>query len=280
MKIAAVILLLIVIALLALAGWAALDIRAEHRMATALRTHAPTAPARFDPAMIADLPEPARRYLRFAIAPGTLLTPVASLRMRGTFRLGSAETPREMPMRAVQIHAAPHGFLWAMQAGSGAMRISGSDSADWTRFRVLGLIPVAHAGGTADHRRSALGRLFMEAAIWTPAAALPGPDVTWQARGPDTARVTFTHEGHSYAIDLTLAENGQPISALMKRWTNANPEKRFQLQPFGGTLSDFETFNGYTIPTYVSVGNFFRTDAYFPFFEAQILGAEFLTPGN
>jgi hypothetical protein len=38
---------------------------------------------RFDPAMVAGLPEPAQRFFKFAIAPGTPLLPVAEIDMGG-----------------------------------------------------------------------------------------------------------------------------------------------------------------------------------------------------
>jgi hypothetical protein len=57
------------------------------------------------------------------------------------------------------------------------------------------------------------------------------------------------------------------------RWSDANSSKRFQLQPFGGTMEQEATFDGYTIPSMVRVGNMFGTDDYFPFYEARVLRA-------
>ena len=69
--------------------------------------------------MVADLPEPARRYFSYAIKPGTPLMPVVEIRMTGQFSLGSKEDPRYRPMEARQILAAPEGFVWKMRTRGG-----------------------------------------------------------------------------------------------------------------------------------------------------------------
>ena len=47
----------------------------------------------FDPSMVARLPEPARRWLVHAIAPGTPLWQTVELSMRGEIRLGAWRPP-------------------------------------------------------------------------------------------------------------------------------------------------------------------------------------------
>jgi len=41
----------------------------------------------------------------------------------------------------------PAGFVWKMRARRGLMRLSGSDSHRWTRFWLMGLLPIARLGG-------------------------------------------------------------------------------------------------------------------------------------
>ncbi|HEX2560262.1 DUF6544 family protein [Phenylobacterium sp.] len=237
------------------------------------------APARFDPRQLAGLPEPAQRYFRYAIAPGAELRTVAEITMQGRFSLGSKPEPGYMPMRAREILAPPRGFVWLPAIGSGLMTFSGSDGLlhgqAWTRFWALGLIPVARASGGDDLARSAAARLFSEAALWSPASMLPGPHVRWEAVDVDTARVVFQRPREPYAIDLTVAPDGRPLSFVMQRWSNANADKVFRSQPFGGTFAATRQFGDYTIPSRVSVGNHFGTDAYFPFFEATVTEARF-----
>lgn len=91
--------------------WRASDHLADRMAADRLLARQPVAPEVFDVSMVADLPEPARRFLTFAIAPGTPLWTVAEIEMRGRFSLGTKAEPNYMTMHARQTLAAPHGFI-------------------------------------------------------------------------------------------------------------------------------------------------------------------------
>ena len=88
--------------------------RMPPRMPAGLRQ--PVAPARFDVAMLAGLPEPVRRYFLFSITPGTPLYTVADIEMSGQFGMGDLHNPNYLPMQARQTLALPTGFIWQMQA--------------------------------------------------------------------------------------------------------------------------------------------------------------------
>jgi hypothetical protein len=243
-----------------------------------LAAQQPADPLRFHPAMVADLPESAQRFFKFAIAPGTPLLSVAEIDMGGQFSLGTGDAPNYRPMQAQQILAGPHGFVWRMRL-PGWVPVSGSDagseSGSWTRFRILGFIPVARMGNGTDHVRSAYGRCVAEAVFWTPAALLPGPGVTWEGVGRDTARVTVAIGALSQAVDVALNAAGQPITVGFMRWTDANPGKQYRLQPFGGMLSDFREVRGYRLPFRVEAGNMFGTDEQFIFYKAEVIDIRF-----
>lgn len=271
MKTMLIALLLVISTILLVLGlWRMADHRADLVEMDRLRALQPGAPNLFTAAMIADLPDPARRYFTYSITEGTPLLTVAEVAMHGQFSLGTRDAPNYMAMDAVQILAAPHGFVWKMSGGSGLMLMSGSDSGQWTRFWLAGLVPVARFGGDPDHTRSAFGRYVAEAAFWTPAALLPGPDVSWEGVDEDTARYTMTRGGTAQSVDVTVDAQGRPIEVHFQRWSNANPEGIYRLQPFGGTLSDFQEVQGFRVPMHVEAGNFFGTDDYFPFFIADV----------
>ncbi len=262
--------LLIAVALVGLFGWRMLDHRADRAEMNRLIALQPSSPARFTLEMVAELPEPARRYFAFTISEGTHLFTVAQIEMTGQFSLGTQDAPNYMDMTATQVLAAPEGFVWKMSGGTGLMQMSGSDSGRWTRFWLAGLAPVARFGGDPDHARSAFGRYTAEAAFWTPAALLPGAGATWEPINENTARVTVRHSDLEQAIDVTVDARGRPIEIEFQRWSNANPDKVHRLQPFGGHLSDFRDVDGYRLPFRVEAGNMFGTDAYFPFFLADL----------
>jgi uncharacterized protein DUF6544 len=246
-----------------------LDRRADGIEWNRLAALQPMNPKLFDPAMVADIPEPAQRYFTYMIRPGTPLLTVATIEMTGEFSLGTKEEPRYQPMEARQILAAPEGFVWSMHTLDG-MPVSGSDSGSWTRFRIFGLIPVGRLGGDPDHTRSAFGRYVAEATIWAPAALLPRPGVTWTQLDANTARMTMVHGTLEQAVNVTVDQDGRPVEVSFLRWSNANPEKVHRLQPFGAVMSDFRDVGGYRLPFRVEAGNMFGTDAYFPFFLADV----------
>ncbi len=239
----------------------------------------PMSQAIFSKELIKDLPDAAKRYFKFAISEGTPLFPHAEIDMKGEFSLGSKESPEYMTMSASQILAAPEGFIWQSRFDS-KLPISGSDSSKWTRFNLLGLFPVARAGYSLDHRRSAFDRYMAESAFWTPGFLLLHPDTVWHDVGSEHMKVTLNHENMSITLNLLISETGMPVEIHFNRWTNANPEGKYRSQPFGGKLSDFRDIGGYKIPFYVEAGNMYGESEYFPFFKAQVTDFRFITATN
>ncbi len=239
----------------------------------------PISPLKYDSKMVADLPEPAQRFFNFAIAPGTPLLPVAEIDMGGQFSLGTKDNPDYQIMDAHQILASPHGLVWQLNI-RGGIPVSGSDSGNWTRFRILGLIPVARMGGDSDHAQSAYGRYVAESVFWTPAAVLPGPGVVWEGVDSNSARVTVNRGALSQTVNIRVNANGQPTEVSFSRWSNANADKEYRLQPFGGTFSDFREVQGYHLPFKVEAGNMFGTDDYFVFYRAEVKEIRFPKAGH
>lgn len=268
----------------ALAAWQFNRRSAEDRQAreawAQLASTAGSAAGRFDPATVADLPEPARRFFLFAIEPGARLGSVVEIKMEGELSLGTKDAPKYQPMHAHQLLAAPHGLVWRVRTGRGALRAEGSDGMvgdrSWTRFRLWGLVPVANLGGDADHLRSSFGRVVAEAAFWAPASLLPQAGVAWTALDADTARATVAHRGMRQQIDIRVDAQGQPVWVSMLRWSNANPQGVYREQPFGGEVSDFRRVQGFRVPFRVDGGNFFGTPDYFPFYRACVVALRVL----
>jgi len=261
--------------LLGLASWRWLDRRADDLAWKRLIEASGPAVGAFDPAMIEGLPEPARRYFLYTIERGAPLRRVVEIEMTGELGFGTKQKPDYRPMSARQILAPPHGFVWRLKAGP----ISGSDGAmpdiSWTRFWLFGLVPIVRVGLNDDHHRSAFGRVIAEAAFWAPASLLPGETVTWAPLDATSARATVRYGEFTQAVDITVAEDGRPTRVLIERWSNENPDRVFREQPFGGDLAEFRTFGGYRLPTRVEGGNHFGTDAYFPFYKANVTAIRF-----
>ena len=184
-------------------------------------------------------------------------------------------------MRGHQILAPPRGLVWKLNAGRGTIRISGSDGFDgersWVRFWLLGIIPVVRTGGDANHAQAAFGRVVAESVFWAPAGLLPQNGVIWEQISDDTVRVTVSYRDMIQTVDITVSEDGKPQLVVIPRWSDANPEKKYQTQPFGGYPSAFREFDGYTLPTRVEGGNFVGTEDYFPFYKARVEEVRFLS---
>lgn len=267
--------LALLVALVAGLGlWRQFDFLADRRIAAQLAATQSRQIERFDCAMVVGLPDAARRYFRFAIAPGTPLHSVTAIEMTGRFNLGTREHPNWLSMMAHQKLAGPRGLVWRMSARRSWLHMSGSDAladgVNWTRFWLGGIVPVARVSGSLDHRRSAFGRAVAEAVFWAPATLLPGPGITWTELDSGTVRVGVSRAGLEQTVDVTIAVDGQPTRVVFQRWSDANAAKTFRMQPFGGVLSEFREFGGFRLPAHVEAGNQFETPAYFPFYVAEV----------
>jgi hypothetical protein len=211
----------------------------------------------FDTASVAALPEPARRYLTHAIAPGAVLASRVRLRMHGEIKI-----KRWYPFTAEEVICWGRGFIWAAAARRGALTIRGSDrlvdGQGAMRWKLFGLVPFITAEG-ADITQSAAGRVNMEC-TWLP-SALCREGVSWTASGESHLRASFTAHGERGEVEFTIDENGAAKSISMQRW--GNPEGRgFRYVTFGGFVEKERTFGGYTVPSYLRLGWNFGTERF------------------
>ena len=78
--------------------------------------------------MLADLPEPVRRYLRYTGVVGKPFPATIRLRQTGTMRLGRGQ--RWVPLDAEEHYSvSPPGFVWAGTARLGPLPLDGTDHA-------------------------------------------------------------------------------------------------------------------------------------------------------
>jgi hypothetical protein len=270
-------------AVAALFAWYLSDQRAAVRLWKTLAAGPNAGTPLFSDSMLVGLPEAAQRYFRFSIQPGTPLHTIAEISMSGELGLGNQSSPRYQRMRAQQILAPPQGLVWRLSCGAPWLRIVGSDAAlgalSWTRFWLFGVIPLVRVGASADHARSAYGRVIAESVFWVPAALLPGPGVSWHGIDDNTACATVVAGEFSQQVQLTVDEQGQPTRVTLQRWSNANAGRSYRQQPFGGYPSGYRDFEGYRLPTHVEGGNMIGTEEYFPFYIADVNSLRFLRSG-
>jgi hypothetical protein len=226
----------------------------------------------FDPASVAGLPEPARRYLLRSIAPGTPLSRSVQLEMSGEIRLEPDGDP--LAIVADQILAPPLGFVWNAQAGRGIMRIQGFDrygsGAGEMRWRFWGTIPVMSARG-ADVTRSAAGRLAMEAVL-LPSSLVPGRGATWEGVDDRSARFRMRVGEESVESTLEVDADGRPVRVSAMRWSeDAGPGYDLFVVEFRGELE----VDGYRIPRELTAGWRLGAEDEFRFYRATLQRARF-----
>jgi len=210
------------------------------------------APASFTGADLTGLPEPVRRHLSTAIAPGTPLTRCAHLAMRGSIKLG-----RWLPFRARQVLNPHEGLVWAARV---AGVVVGSDhyldGAGGMSWKLAGFT-VAHEA--ADVSQSAAGRGGAEA-VWLPTALLPRFGVRWSAH--DDIHITAHHHLGDTPITVryTLEPKGQIKSLVFDRWGDPDRTGSWAWYPFGGEITGHHTFGGLTIPSEGRHGWHYGTD--------------------
>lgn len=226
-------------------------------------------PEVFRPAMVAGLPEPARRWLTHALVPGTPLWPSVVLSMAGEIRLGSWR-----PFTARQVLAPPRGFVWAAATRLSGLPVTGFDrySSGSGRMdrRLAGLVPVVTAAGP-DVTRSAAGRLAGETALvptaFRAARWTPGAD-------EDRTVVTWSIDAQEESAELHVEADGRLSGVVVQRWGNPDGARSgrrrfgrhpfgrhpFGRHPFGVAIEAEETFAGVTIGSALRAGWWWGTD--------------------
>ena len=228
-------------------------------------------PQPFDPATLASLDEPVRRYLTHAIRPGAAVPAGRRLRMDGRIKVGpwlAFDAEQELVRTG-------HAFTWRARAGLGRFRPlrvtdryqPGSGS---TEGRFLGRVRFMHADD-ADTARAAAGRAAAES-IWDPTSLLPDNGVRWQAEDDDVVVARFDVPPEQAALRLGIDSAGAVRTVSIMRWSNAGQD-HFGPVPFGGVVHAERRFGDVVLPSEITVGWWYGTPRYEPFFEATIRDA-------
>ena len=201
--------------------------------------------ARFD-----ELPAPVARYFRFALRENAPLIRAARVAHAGDFNLDG----RWIPFTSEQYFTArPPGFVWdARMRMNGLLPVRVRDGyfggQGSMTAKILGLFPVANAGG-ADERlaQGALMR-FLAEAVWLPTALLPRDGLHWSPIDDARARATLADAGVTVALDFTFDEAGAVTGIFAPaRYREMNGE--YRAYPWTGRFWHYEDCGGFRIPT-------------------------------
>jgi hypothetical protein len=220
---------------------------------------------RFTSDMLAGLDEPVRRYFSHAISDGAALPSGVRIAMSGRIKVGLW-----LPFTAEQT-VDGRSFIWRARVGRGALtplRVIDryADAAGSTEGRLLGRLTLFHAEDV-NTARSAATRTAIESVVFAPPSVLPGRGVAWRAETENVIVARFDLPPERPEVRLRIDEHGamQTVSAL--RWGKA---KTFQYIPFGGEIHAERRFGDLVLPSMASVGWWFDTPRYAPFFHAEI----------
>jgi hypothetical protein len=227
-----------------------------------------TDPARrFTPDRLAGLDEPVRRYFSHAITDGALLPDGIRMTMRGRIKVGVW-----LPFTAVQT-VDGRSFVWRAQVGRWPLhplRVTDgyADAIGRTEGRLLGHLKLFGAEDF-DTARSAATRTAIESVVFAPPSVLPDRGVTWRAETEHVIVARFDLPPERPEVRLCIDDHGAQRTVSALRWGNAG-EETFRYIPFGGELHAERRFGDLVLPSSASVGWYFGTPRYEPFFRARI----------
>ncbi|MBZ2184117.1 MAG: hypothetical protein K7J46_05345 [Bryobacter sp.] len=247
-------LLLALIAVAALGAFiwrAGLNWRSETASLRRQLLSAATPAGLYDPAMLAPLPAPVRRYLELALSPGQPLVKAAELTHSGSFNMGQ-DQPNWKPFSSSQLSVTSRpGFDWdarirmapglpvfvrdAYVSGRGILTAS-----------IFGLIPVAQPESDDELAQGELMR-FLAESPWYPTALLPGQGVSWQELSPSSARATLRDGAVSTSVDFHFGPDGLIERIYSPSRTRLNGKTRSQL-PWQGRFWNYTSSHGMRIP--------------------------------
>jgi hypothetical protein len=95
--------------------------------------------------------------------------------------------------------------------------------------------------------------------------------VTWRAEADHVIVARFDLAPEHPEIRVCIDDHGAQRTVTAQRWGNAG-ETSFQYIPFGGEIHAERRFGDFVLPSHASVGWWFGTPRYEPFFKAVIEG--------
>jgi hypothetical protein len=227
--------------------------------------HAPR--ARFEVGLLEGLDEPVRRYFAHAIRDGAELTAGVRLAMSGRIKVGIW-----LPFTARQ-ECDGRSFTWRARVGLGRLTVLTvvdrfADRVGSVEGRLLGRRRVFHAAG-GDTTRSAAGRTALEA-VFAPMSLLPQRGASWRAEDDELIVGTWDIGPERPELRIRVGGDGAVRSVSTLRWGNAG-QRDFGYIPCGCEVRSERRFGDVVVPCALTVGWWFGTPRYAPFFEADVL---------
>ena len=210
------------------------------------RSRPPHAPAVTEE-MLAGLPEPAQRYLRYAGLMGRPL--VDTVRVRQSCRMRPAPNGFSLPLVAEQWYSVePPGFIWdATVPVAGIPLVRGRDGyIDGRGMMTIkggSLVPFVDASGPEMDQASLLRHL--SEMPWFPSAFLRDR-VSWEAIDDTSVRVSIVDGDLRATGVMEIDPDGRLVEFRSER--HAMVGKSFELRPWSASTYAYGEFEGLRLP--------------------------------
>jgi len=197
--------------------------------------------------MLAGLPEPVRRYLRYTGVVGRPVPGTIRLHQEGRMRPGPGQP--WLPLEAEEHYSVqPPGFVWAGTARLGPVAVARArdmyaEGRGRMLVKVASLWPVADASGEQTDQAAMMR--YLSEMIWFPAAFLAG-NISFEAVDDSSARVTFTDQGRTATATLFFDEQGRLIDLVAKRYRTADASDP---ETWSTPVTGYGEFEGLRLPT-------------------------------
>jgi hypothetical protein len=196
--------------------------------------------------MLTGLPEPVRRYLRYAGVVGKPVPGTIRLHQKGRMRPGPGQP--WMPLEAEEHYSVqPPGFVWAGTASLGALPVARAcdmyaEGHGRMLVKVASLWPVADASG--EQMDQAAMMRYLSEMIWFPAAFLAS-NIAFEAVDDSSARVTLTDHGRTASATLVFDEQGRLTDFVAQRYRTAGASDP---ETWSTPITGYGEFEGLRLP--------------------------------
>ena len=264
-KISAVILFLIIFtAVVAITAgdnrWQGQTRELQARLASAQTV---VAPATYDPAELAGLPDPVQRYFETVLTPGQPMITAVSINHSGTFNMWTT-TEQWRPFTSNQaVVTQQPGFVWdariSMAPGLTAFVHDAYVAGEGVlAARLFGLLTVMEQPPTPELAEGELMRYLAEGA-WYPTALLPSQGIIWEAVNETQAQATL-RDGD---VTVTLLFTFNDAGLIDTVYANGRYREQDGVQvatPWQGRFWEYAQRDGMLIPLAGEVSWLLSTD--------------------
>jgi Family of unknown function (DUF6544) len=205
-------------------------------------------PAIVTEAMLENLPEPVKRYLRYAGVVGKPIPRTVRLKQHGRFRM-NPERPW-MSITAEEYYSInPPAFVWIASAKMGSIPLfRGRDMYQAGKgnmnIRVGSVMTVVNAVGDAIDQGSMMR--YLSEIIGFPAAFLCD-NISFEAVDNHSAKVTLTDCRKTAAGTLFIDEQGRLTDFVALRYTDMNG--KYELETWSTPITAYGEFEGLRLPS-------------------------------